>query len=53
MTTRGFLEPEFEQIAKWIIALSKNYEDDDLASEISKQIKNLCIKYPLFKGGEK
>ncbi len=53
MTTRGFLEAEFEQIAKWIIALSKNYEDDELANEISQQIKNLCIKYPLFKGGDK
>lgn len=53
MTTRGFLENEFEQIAKWIIALSKNYDDDQLAEEISVRIKNLCLKYPLFKGGYK
>lgn len=53
MTTRGFLENEFEQIAKWIVALSKNYDDNQLAEEIAVRIKNLCLKYPLFNGGYK
>jgi len=55
-TTRGFGEPEFRQIADWIIevvdGLAANGEDGNAAVEekVRAEVATLCARYPLYPG---
>ena len=53
-TTRGFGEPEFRQIARWIIevveGLAKNGEDGNAAVEakVKAEVEALCARFPIY-----
>lgn len=46
VTTRGFKEDEMLQIAKWIKAVSVDY--DNQKDTIIKEVGELCKKYPIY-----
>lgn len=46
MTTRGFGESEFKQVALWISEVLKNPQEENI-KEIHKQVMALTAKYPL------
>ncbi|WP_170455985.1 serine hydroxymethyltransferase [Ruegeria arenilitoris] len=53
-TTRGFGEPEFRQIADWIIevvdGLAANGEDNngEVEARVKAQVADLCAKFPIY-----
>ncbi|MFK7764295.1 MAG: serine hydroxymethyltransferase [Roseobacter sp.] len=53
-TTRGFGEPEFRQIADWIIevvdGLAANGEEDNSAVEakVKAEVAELCARFPMY-----
>jgi glycine hydroxymethyltransferase len=55
-TTRGFAEPEFRQIARWIIevveGLAQNGEDGNGAVEarVRAEVEALCLRFPIYPG---
>ncbi|WP_128515568.1 serine hydroxymethyltransferase [Tabrizicola thermarum] len=55
-TTRGFGEPEFRQIARWIIevvdGLAANGEDGNGAVEakVKAEVEALCQRFPIYPG---
>ncbi len=46
VTTRGFKEPEMEKIAKWISLAVNDF--DKCKDTISKEVQELCAKYPIY-----
>lgn len=53
-TTRGFKEKEFQQVAAWILRIvnSLSEPEDRLEAnlqEVRAQVKELCLKFPLYK----
>ena len=55
-TTRGFGEPEFRQIADWIVAvvdgLAENGEDanGDVEARVKSEVLDLCGRFPVYPG---
>ncbi|WP_170417813.1 serine hydroxymethyltransferase [Ruegeria arenilitoris] len=53
-TTRGFGEPEFRQIADWIIevvdGLAANGEDNngEVEARVKAEVADLCAKFPIY-----
>jgi glycine hydroxymethyltransferase len=47
MTTRGFGEAEFVQIAHWIADLLEAPEDEGLADRVRAEVHTLCAGFPL------
>jgi glycine hydroxymethyltransferase len=53
-TTRGFTEPEFRQIGRWIIevvdGLAANGEDGNAAVEakVKAEVEALCARFPIY-----
>lgn len=53
-TTRGFAEPEFEQIADWFVAvvdgLAANGPDGNAETEarVRAEVMELCARYPIY-----
>ena len=47
MTTRGFKEEEFIQVAKYIIEALNNYENEEKLANIKKNVIELTSKFPL------
>ena len=53
-TTRGFAEPEFRQIADWIVevvdGLAQNGEDGnaEVEANVKAQVEAMCQKYPMY-----
>ncbi|WP_164667573.1 serine hydroxymethyltransferase [Virgibacillus doumboii] len=48
VTTRGFKEPEMEEIASIISFTLKNHEDEAALREAEKRVENLTGKFPLY-----
>ncbi|MFH0887094.1 MAG: serine hydroxymethyltransferase [bacterium] len=48
LTTRGMKEPEMVLIASWIAQILKNPSDNAKKEQISKDIVELCKKFPLY-----
>lgn len=48
MTTRGFKEKEFRQVADIIDKAFKNRDNDKVLSELTAEVINLTSKYPLW-----
>lgn len=48
MTTRGFKETEFKEVAKIISCALKNYESGDILADLKLRVKRLCDKYPIY-----
>lgn len=48
MTTRGMKEEEMKQVANFILQVVDNIDDDKKLTEIREQVKELCLKFPLY-----
>lgn len=48
MTTRGMKEDEMKQIADFILRVVDNIDNDEKLAEIKEEVKNLCLKFPLY-----
>lgn len=47
MTTRGFKENEFRQVALWISRVLKNAEDEAVREEVRSEVRALTVLFPL------
>ena len=47
MTTRGFKENEFRQVALWISRVLKNAEDEAVREEVRKEVRALTVQFTL------
>ncbi|MCD4687820.1 MAG: serine hydroxymethyltransferase [Desulfuromonadaceae bacterium] len=47
-TTRGLKEAEMELVAGWIERAIANMDNDAVLEEIRVQVKELCVKFPLY-----
>lgn len=47
MTTRGFKENEFRQVALWISRVLKNAEDEKVRGEVRNEVRALTVQFPL------
>lgn len=47
MTTRGFKEAEFEQVAEWIVEAIQNKDDHEKLKEIGEKVNKLCEQFPV------
>lgn len=47
MTTRGFKENEFRQVALWISRVLKNAEDEKVRDEVRNEVRALTVRFPL------
>jgi glycine hydroxymethyltransferase len=47
MTTRGLGQEEFRQIARWMVAVLRKPDDDDLIASIADQVKEMLAAYPV------
>ncbi len=48
ITTRGMGPSEMKTIAGFIDRAIKNFENETVLAEISREVKNLCDKFPLY-----
>ena len=48
MTTRGFKEEDFVEVARIIDKAFKNKDDEKVLNELTKEVLNLTSKYPLW-----
>lgn len=49
MTTRGFQEEEFRQVAHWITTVLKNPEDEALKAKLRQEVMEMTARYPLIR----
>lgn len=47
MTTRGFKENEFRQVALWISRVLKHADDAGVREEVRKEVRALTVQFPL------
>jgi glycine hydroxymethyltransferase len=47
MTTRGFKEAEFKQVALWIVEALKHHEDDVVLNQIKQEVSALTLRFPI------
>lgn len=48
VTTRGFKEPQIEQISAWIADLLDNPHDRDLLTHVKDAVVQLCQEFPVY-----
>lgn len=48
LTTRGFKEDDFKEVADIISTVVKNPEDAVVKADCAKRVHALCVKYPLY-----
>lgn len=48
LTTRGFKEDDFKEVADIISTVVKNPEDAVVTADCAKRVHALCVKYPLY-----
>ncbi len=48
ITTRGMKEPEVTKIANWIVKVLKNINDENVVSEVRKDVTALCKQFPVY-----
>ncbi len=49
MTTRGFIESDFEKVGEIIVNALCNYKDKKQLTKLKKEVKTLVKKFPMFK----
>ena len=49
MTTRGFKEAEFKQVALWISRALKNKENAEELAKIRDEVRSLTVNYPIHR----
>jgi len=47
VTTRGMCEDEMRQIARWLVDVLENPEDEELAARTREEVRELCARFPL------
>jgi glycine hydroxymethyltransferase len=47
-TTRGFKEPEVEQLAHWIADVLDHMGDDSVIERVATDVKALCARFPVY-----
>ncbi len=47
-TTRGLKEPEMERVANWIGRALEHVGDEQELATIRREVKDLCLKFPLY-----
>ena len=50
LTTRGMKEPEMRQIAKWIVEIIDNIENEEICERVRGEVIDLCKRFPLYEG---
>jgi len=50
LTTRGMKEPEMQQIAKWIVEIIDNIENEEICERVRGEVVALCKGFPLYEG---
>ncbi len=53
LTTRGMKSQDMRQIGKWIAQVLNNPNDSDLKAHIKNDIKDVCVKFPIYKSNIK
>jgi len=48
LTTRGMKENEIKQAGEWIVKILRDPQNKQLKEKIKEQVRELCIKYPLY-----
>ena len=48
VTTRGLGEDEMDQIASWITEAFENNDNESVLSRIRDEVKDLCLKFPIY-----
>ncbi len=49
LTTRGMKEADMSTVAMWIAEVLKDHTNENKLSKIKAQVRELCLKYPLYK----
>jgi glycine hydroxymethyltransferase len=49
LTTRGMREGEMKLIAGWIAQVLQNASDESLLKKIKGQVRELCLKFPIYR----
>ena len=47
-TTRGLKEPEMELVAGWFERAVTNMEDEEQLAKVRAEVRELCMKFPLY-----
>ena len=48
ITTRGMKEDEMRKIAKWIVKVLNNMDDENIIRKVREEVKELCEQFPLY-----
>jgi glycine hydroxymethyltransferase len=48
MTTRGLKEEHMELVAKWMVQILKNPDDESIKNEVTEAVHTLCAKFPVY-----
>ncbi|MGH8670471.1 MAG: serine hydroxymethyltransferase [Burkholderiales bacterium] len=48
MTTRGFKDPEAEQLSHWIADVLEHANDDAVIARVANGVKALCARFPVY-----
>lgn len=49
MTTRGFTEPEAEELAEWICDILDDINNQQTITRVKNQVIDLCRRFPVYK----
>lgn len=47
MTTRGILEEDSRQVARWVIDVLKNKSDEDFVAKVAAEVKSFAGRFPV------
>lgn len=48
VTTRGFKQPEVEQIANWMCDVLDDHQNAEVIAAVKQQVLSLCEKFPVY-----
>ena len=48
VTTRGLVEEDCREVARWIFQVLSNLGDEGVEKEISEKVEKLCARYPVY-----
>jgi len=48
VTTRGFKEPEMQQLAEWMTAVLDNVQDEKTQLKVRDEVISLCREFPVY-----
>lgn len=51
VTTRGFKEPEIQQVAQWVCDILDNIHDAETLTRVKQQVLDLCKRFPIHLKG--